>query len=325
MPRPTDQPPTIQPPTEQPVTADYPDVWDGLRQPSRGYPVAPPPMPHLVRWREPLRDRIRGAQRREEVTTVRRGVYLSATDPQQDRELAAIAAVLARLITPFALTHTSAARVTGLWTPVWDGVVHVSQASKPSGRSSRDPGLRRHRRHLEPGVLRTRHGLVLTSVELTAVDCALIMPTPRALPIVDSALLIGGDKDEMLRLLGARTGQRGVAGARATVLLATARIGSPAESRVRARIVLPEPSTLIDVETEIGRLEIDLGWPDLRVGIEVHGRGKYRAGADPVAEAVRRQALFDAGWRIVEIRTGETPAEYLPRVRRAFQLGGVMR
>lgn len=311
-----------------PPTADHPDVWDGLTPPARGYPVTRPAMPALARWSRPFRGRVQGALNRSEVTPLRRGVYLRADERQRDPELVAVAAVGERLTTPHAVSHASAARVIGLWTPIWDGVVHVSQEVRPSGQASKDASLRRHHRHLAPEVLRTGHGLVLTSVEQTAVDCALSMAMPQALPIVDSALLIGADREEMVRILDALAGRRGVSGARATVLTGTAQIGSPAESRVRARIVMagmPEPETLIPVETELGGFELDIGWRERRVAIEVHGRGKYRTGADPVAEAVRRQALFDAGWRVVEIRTGESPAEYLPRIRRALALGGVAR
>lgn len=301
------------------------EAWAGLRSPSRGFPVIRPTMPELFRYREAWRGRLEEAARSGAVEQVRRGVHLAREvepHPELDRELVAIAAVGRRLRTWYLLSHRTAGRALGLWVPRWDGKIHVTQESVPSGKRVADGGLVRHCAKIPVMDCRTVDGMAVTSVERTAVDCARSLPMVQALPVVDSALVIGADRAVMDRMLQEAAGGRGVRAARDTVSLATARSGSPAESVVRARIVmdgLPEPETLLRVLTVAGEVEVDLGWEELKLGIEVHGKGKYAGGADPYAEAVRRENLNRAGWRIIDVRTGQRPAVYLSRIRTALR------
>ncbi|PWD50339.1 hypothetical protein C8046_06395 [Serinibacter arcticus] len=308
-------------------TADRPAVpppaWHDRDAPRRGYPVLTPTLPSLVRFRGCWAGRIEAV--RSELIGVRRGVFVTAGDAAPDPELLAIAAVEKRLTTEYAFSHRTAARLSGLWVPPWDGSVHITQGAKPAGQGRGDRTLVRHHVDLPDGDLRTVSGLVVTSLELTAVDCARDLTCVQALPVVDSALLVGADKDVMQARLAGSVGGRGVRAARETVDLATGRIGSPAESRVRARVVmdgLPRPQTLIRVATPDGPLEVDLGWEEVKVGIEVHGRGKYSSGADPFDEAVRRERLFDVGWAILDVRTDQRSADYLARTRTALRRRG---
>lgn len=324
--------PDLLPASPEPdAVAGLRPAWDGLTSPTRGFPVAPPTFPQVWRYRTESVGRVVGARRRGELEEVRRGVFLlddggpaptSLPGPDASAELVAIAGVEKRLSTWYAFSHRTAAVVLGLWAGPWDGRVEVTQESVPSGKVADPRGLVRHRGSLPPADLRQMNGFAVTSVERTAVDCARALSLAAALPVVDSALLIGASAARMEDLLIAAGGKRGVRGAREVLRLATGRIGSPAESVVRARVVadgLPEPETLIRVRTAGGTYEVDMGWSDLRVGIEVHGRGKYRDGADPLAEAQRRELLHVAGWLIIDVRTGQRPAEYLARVRTALR------
>ncbi|TGO06198.1 hypothetical protein SERN_0390 [Serinibacter arcticus] len=301
------------------------ELYDGLTSPVRGEPIAPPTLPTLWRTGEAWRGRVEAAQRSGRAERVRRGLYGPPSSPAagDDALLAAIVAVGSRMSTAFAISHRSAGLLAGLWVPPrHDAVVEVTQVGPISSTAHADVTLRRYRSDLPHDEIRDFLGLPVTSVERTAVDCARTLPLARALAVVDSALVIGADRGEMERILHRLRGRRGVRAAREIVALGQPTVGSPAESVVRAEIVaagLPVPSTLVVVDTPGGAFELDMGWIDQKVGVEVHGRGKYLRGADPVSEAVRREHVFEAGWSVVDVRTGQPAWHYLPRVRRALE------
>lgn len=307
------------------TTATRRELYDGLTSPLRGEPTEPPALPTLWRTGEAWRGRVEAAQRSGAVARVRRGIYgppAALGTGDEAALLAAIVAVDSRMSTPFAFSHRSAGALAGLWVPArHDAVVEVTQAGPISSPAHADLTLRRYRSDLPDDEVRDFLGLPVTSVERTAVDCARTLPLARALAVVDSALVLGADRGEMDRILHRLRGRRGIRAAREIVALGSDAVGSPAESVVRAEIVaagLPAPSTLVVVDTPGGPYELDMGWIDRRVGVEVHGRAKYLRGADPVAEAVRREHVFEADWSVVDVRTGQPVWQYLPRIRRAL-------
>lgn len=236
--------------------------------------------------------------------------------PTHLEELILATALGMTLGTPAVLSHLTAARRIGLWTPPGDDRVHLTQPFKVSPEARRDDRIFRHVGATPGADLRSSDGLLITSVERTVVDCARILPFPDALQVADSALVIGASRGVMLAIVERLKGYRGVRTARLVCLQARP-CGSPAESTTRGDLIMlgiPAPTTLIRVKTANGVREVDLGWEELKYGVEVHGAAKYRAGADPLREAKKREDLFRAGWTILDVRTDQ------PRRARAQQI-----
>lgn len=249
------------------------------------------------------------AAERGELHRIRRGAYRrgpAAQEWQARREdaLARIAALSRQLQAPFVVSHASAA----LW---WDlasigdlSVTHIIQRSRASSRS--DPRVVRHTDVVAGGDVVYRHGVWVTSLERTAVDCARTCRATDALVAVDAALRAGADRALMAQLL--RPGHRGVLQARRTLERADPGAESPAESIVRHHLItggLVPLRTQIPVETHRGAFRIDLGWPSVRVGVEFDGRLKYRGAPAPehvlYREKLRHDAIVEQGWLLLHL------------------------
>lgn len=301
------------------------DLWDGLRAPSRGYPVVRPTLPRLIASSQGIRHDLEVGVRSGVLHRVHRGLFAPGASAE-DAELEELAVLARRLSGPFVVSHRSAARLIGLWLPPWDGHLHVTRSIKPDHRACLDQRLVRHQGLVPLDDIRLSGDLLVTSIERTVVDCARSMPLWTSLPLIDSALLLGARRATLDSVMAQAAGARGVRRARMMIAAGTGRIGSPYESRVRGALLaagMPTPQTLIAVSTRQGDFELDLGWERIRLGIEAHGRGKYRTGADPVAEAVRREALFAAGWTIIDVRTGSPLADQVPRIAAELRRRGM--
>nr|BFF17249.1 hypothetical protein GCM10025730_07700 [Promicromonospora thailandica] len=138
----------------------------------------------------------------------------------------------------------------------------------------------------------------MTSLLRTVVDCALTLHPLEALVVVDSALRLGADRDDLLAMLQARTGRRGVRRAVRVVTLGDAGAQSAWETWVRYEMLragLPRPVTQMAVRTDHGIFHTDLGYPRWALGIEFDGQVKYRPdgvrpGHDPAQEYMREKA-----------------------------------
>jgi very-short-patch-repair endonuclease len=279
-----------------------PDAATMAVRPGSFAPLAPPALPaiHLAgdHTSQDVARQVRsGAWRR-----VGRGAYLPAGSEATARRtaLARIVAVHHRLTAPHVFGHDSAAL---LWVlPLWalPNVVHVYQCNRPGAR--RDPAVRRHIGIPVAAAVTLVEGLPVTTLALTAVDCARAMAPRAALVVVDAALRAGASLDEMTQLLARDPAGRGSARARQVVVLGDAGAESPRESALRfvlLRAGLPQPETQVRIDTHLGAFWADLGWEQWRVALEYDGRQKY---ADPealVREKRRHDALVEAGWSVI--------------------------
>lgn len=290
-------------------------------RPRSSLPLTPPELPpiHLAgdhTSQDVARQLRSGAWRR-----VGRGAYLSAGAESTARRtaLARIVAVHHRLTAPHVFSHESAALLWGL--PLWalPDVVHVYQRNRPGAR--RDPGVRRHIGVPLVAAVTLADDLPVTTLGLTAVDCARAMAPRAALVVVDAALRAGASRDEMIALLARDPAGRGSARARQVVVLGEAGAESPQESVLRfvlLRAGLPQPETQVRIDTRLGTFWADLGWEQWRVVLEYDGRQKY---ADPdalVREKRRHDALVEAGWRVIRVTKEDLarPALLVARVER---------
>lgn len=137
-------------------------------------------------------------------------------------------------------------------------------------------GLRVHHGDADPGDVRERAGLLVTSVPRTCWDVAAWLDVVEAVTIIDGLLARQLTDVPTLRDYAlARAGRRGWRSLLRAVDLADAGAESPQESRTRVRLVLaglPRPRTQW-VVADGGRFvaRLDLAWPEFRVAVEYDG------------------------------------------------------
>jgi len=249
--------------------------------------------------------------RRDGLTRVARGAYLPGDGPRGPREaaLARIVAVHHRLTSPHWFSHGSAALVHGLRTWQAPGLTHLRTAAK--GGTRRDPQVHRHLGPVPAELTAQVNGLPVTTLALTAADCARPLPARDALVVLDAALAAGAERDLVGALLVA--GGPGVRRARTVLRYADPGAESPQETATRLvllRAGLPVPTTQVRVSTALGTFWADLGIPQWRLLIEYDGRAKYATPDDLYAEKRRQDAITAAGYAMVRV-TSLTPPQTL--------------
>lgn len=110
------------------------------------------------------------------------------------------------------------------------------------------------------------------------------------------------------------------------------RVESPTESRLRMLLVLaglPEPEVQHVVAGEDGRprYRLDLAYPAARVGVEYDGRQHAEDATQWRHDLRRREALDDAGWKLLVVTAQDLyrrPDEVLRRVGVALAARGAV-
>jgi hypothetical protein len=163
----------------------------------------------------------------------------------------------------------------------WDVPV-VSIPGKPEilgpPSSRQREGTRTIRCLVPPEDVTARFGVPVTSLERTAVDVALDLPTPEALVTVDAALRRGADREVMLLGLAARGPVRGCRTARRTLEWADGGSEAPLESQGRGELMMcgvPRPTCNTTVRLGEEACRPDDLWLPLGIVGEADGRGKY--------------------------------------------------
>ncbi|NLF05362.1 MAG: hypothetical protein GX593_10245 [Actinomycetales bacterium] len=289
------------------------------------YNPAPPPRVHLAR--ELPRAELAAHLRDGRWEKIRHGAYVEkieipdAYEQQRQRALAHVAAVGRQNVRERVFSHVSAALLHGL--PVMGPVsqVHLAQTSPGGARDASD--VRRHFVELPDSQVTSRHGLLVTSLERTLVDCATALPRRQGLVIADAALHVGADHDECSRILEGVRSARGVVAARWVLAASDPGTESAGETLARFEVLLaglPRPVTQLRVEAESHVYWADLGWPEHRVLLEYDGKAKYeangRASAAVLAEKRRQDRLEAAGWTVVRVASPDLrrPTPWLARL-----------
>ena len=197
-----------------------------------------------------------------------------------------------------ALSHQSAAAVHGL--EMLSPTLTRVHSTTVSGAGFRTATHHRHVAALSDDELVEVDGVLITSIERTAVDIACGAQTfAQALAVVDSALRLGADRDVMTKMLAGK--RRGVGLARRALHHADGRSENPGESWSRAQMIeagLPAPRlqhTFRDVDGEhVARTDFD--WGGRLVG-EFDGKVKYakllKPGEDATEVVVREKRRED--------------------------------
>lgn len=265
-------------------------------------------LPEVVLASEHGSGRVAAGLRSGEWVRVARGTYLRTPldeDPyarERDKALAQIAGVAARLPGPTAFSHVSAALLHGLTLWRTPDRPHVIQTSSASGW--RDRAVVRHLRRGGDDELRELAGVRVTSLERTTFDCLSSLPVLDGLVLADSALAAGADRDVLAELVLRAKGYRNIERVRTVLAVADDGAESAYESACRLvllRAGLPVPSTQVPVDTRVGTVWADWGWPELGVLGEYDGRDKYDDPTAAMREKRRHDALLEAGKRVVRV------------------------
>ena len=232
-------------------------------------------------------------------------------------------AVARQLKGPLWFSHASAALLHALPLRAAPERTHLIGSVHSSARA--DPTVVRHRATLGAADTATIDTLPVTSLARTALDCAMTLPDLEALTVLDGALATPGIRAALTGRLENLRGVSGSAKARWRLDRADGRAESAGETFTRFVLLrhgLRVPDLQIEVPTRRGNYRIDMGWPELKIGIEFDGKVKYTrlADGDPaevVVKEKRRQAdLEREGWVIIRVVWAELfqPAEFLAEV-----------
>ncbi|HLR28178.1 MAG TPA: hypothetical protein VK086_05750 [Ruania sp.] len=234
-------------------------------------------------------------------------------------------AINRQLAGPTWFSHTSAALLHGLPLLHPPVTTHVTQQHRPSSRADRS--LVRHTRPLRAGDTTVLDNLPVTSLRRTSIDCAITLPPLEALTVLDGALAQGLTIEVATTELRRLHGSSGTARARWCLERADAHAESAGETATRFTLLrhgLHVSQLQIPVRTRRSRYRIDLGWPELKIGIEFDGKIKYTrmAGSDPAEvifrEKRRQDDLERAGWVIIRVTWADLlrPAAFIAEVHR---------
>lgn len=184
-------------------------------------------------------------------------------------------------------------------------------ASRPAELSRMDrhspPGIIAHSYHLDAAETCVVKGFQVTTPERTAFDIGRLLPTDRAIPVLDALANATHVKvADLAAFANARPGARGVRRLRAALPLIDGGAESPQESRLRLLLVragIPAPETQIEFIDRYGiaRIRVDMGWRTWRVAVEYdgiqHWADRYQRSWD-----IDRIAMLEAmGWVVVRV------------------------
>ncbi|TDC48466.1 hypothetical protein E1281_24690 [Actinomadura sp. KC345] len=151
-----------------------------------------------------------------------------------------------------------------------------------------------------------RAGVRLTSLARTALDCARWLPRYEAVAALDQFLRRGVGTDELAVMARGLRGYRGNKRLRETIRVGDRGAASPGESWTRMAVVesgFPRPHTQVPVMGPHGGwLYIDLGYPELRVGLEYDGERHHTGSGARTHDARRRYWLAtEMGWEVISV------------------------
>ncbi|WP_416417616.1 hypothetical protein [Paenarthrobacter aromaticivorans] len=227
----------------------------------------------------------------------------------------------------FVYSHTSAARLHGLFLWAVDDRVHITAATTAS-RTSHGADVVPHTRALGPEETQPVQGMLCTSLERTVVDCCLMLNYKQCLILVDHGLRLGADALALQQMCHRLDGRNGVLNLRSALANANLKSESPGETLTREliqRLGILMPELQVEVATIEGRHRLDFAWRKKKLALEFDGKVKYfdYAPTDEVLyrERQREKALTELGWRFIRIKWQDLFREHDFKVRllRALQ------
>jgi hypothetical protein len=186
-------------------------------------------------------------------------------------------------------------------------------------------GVLTRRDILLPDEVQTLAGRAVTTPERTAFDIGRRAPPRTAVAQLDALARATGFKiDEVLDVAGCHRGARGLRQLETVLEVVDPGAQSPRESYLRLLLIeagLPRPLTQIPVLGTDGLpiAYLDMGWPDLMVGVEYDG-DHHRVDRHQYLKDIRRLELLERlGWLIIRVVAEDRPAQIVRRVRCALE------
>lgn len=176
-------------------------------------------------------------------------------------------------------SHTSAASMHGLHLWNVDDLVHMTQPGKPS-RAGCGKDTAVHVCTLAPEDIVDLNGSKVTSLERTAVDCALTLPYKQALIIADLALRLGASMSKLLAAADTLRKHRGIRTLRKVLRFADPRSESPGETLTRdllRELLIEMPELQVPIVTRVGQYRADFAWVRHKVVLEFDGKASTSA------------------------------------------------
>jgi very-short-patch-repair endonuclease len=207
----------------------------------------------------------------------------------------------------FIYSHTSAARLHGLFLWNVDDLIHVLLRVRPSNeRLGKD--VRGHTRPYTEADVVMVGNFRATSLERTVVDCAMMLSYRQALVLMDHALRLGADRTMLDAMAEGLPGRRGIRNLRMALNDADPRSESAGETLTRELIVrlnLPRPEAQVEVNSRAGWHRLDFAWKAKKVALEFDGKVKYFE-YKPTDEVVfqerrREKAFTEDGWHFIRV------------------------
>ena len=179
---------------------------------------------------------------------------------------------------------------------------HRTGCNKPT------PDTRVHRTKLKDSDIMMIDDVCVTTPIRTAFDIGRIAPPWRGLGNMDALQRATGfDIDELARFVAGKARQRGIRQVRVLIPLIDGGAESHPESWLRLLIIvngLPIPETQIEVFNEYGQLvaRLDMGYRDLRIGIEYDGEAYHSSPEQLASDQERDAELKRLDWHIIRVR-----------------------
>jgi hypothetical protein len=260
---------------------------------------------------------LRRGQRRGEVRSVVRGVFVAAYVPDSI-ELRARA--VARVVRPHhVVTDRTAAWLHGVDTHVYaehDGAPPIETCALRWHQPTSVSGVDGRTRDLAAVDVMMLHGVCVTTPLRTALDLGCCLRRREAFAaMVALAREHSFGAPDLERQLGRYRGRRGVIQLRELVGLVDPRVESQREAWVYlavadAGLPLPEPHVWVDVDG-VPTYRLDFGYRRARVCVEYDGQDAH-AGRQ-VEDQVRREWLRRHGWTVIVVRDGDFTGAALDR------------
>lgn len=166
----------------------------------------------------------------------------------------------------------------------------------------------------------------VTSPLRTALDLARFLPRDDAVAHLDAlAIATGIEADQVLEMADRYRGLRGIRSARTALDLMDAGGQSPRETWLRLLLIdagFRRPRTQIRVSDKFTEAFIDMGYDDVKVGLDYEGKHHATDRRHVVHDIGRNEFIEREGWIDIRVVVEHTRAFILHRVREAFARRG---
>lgn len=190
----------------------------------------------------------------------------------------------------------------------------------------RRPGVIVREERIRPDEICQVGDYSVTTPMRTALDLARFLPRDEAVAHLDAlAIATGVNAEQVLELAGRYRGLRGIRSARTALDLMDAGGQSPRETWLRLLLIdagYRRPRTQIPVTDGFNEAFIDMGYDDVKVGLDYEGKHHATDRPRVVHDIGRHELIEREGWIDIRVVVEHNRAFILHRVREAFARRG---